>query len=56
MRGLVAVDDAAGLAPDASLRRPTMSELVTHCLRAAGATSAPDTTTAPATTSRRDES
>ena len=60
-RGLVAVDDAAGLSLEASLRRPTMSELVTHCLRAAGAptapgaTSAPETTPAPTTTSRRDE-
>lgn len=67
-RGLVAVDDAAGLMPEVSLRRPTMSELVTHCLRAAGtppapgaapasgAHPAPDTTPAPATTSRREES
>ena len=66
--GLVAVDDAAGLMPEVSLRRPTMSELVTHCLRAAGtppapgaapasgAHPAPDTTPAPATTSRREES
>lgn len=50
-RGLVAVDDAAGQDPEASLRRPTMSELVTHCLRAADTSvcRAPS----PATTSRR---
>jgi ABC-2 type transport system ATP-binding protein len=37
-RALVALDDAAGAAPGTSLRRPTMNELVTHCLRAAGPT------------------
>ncbi|OFT58870.1 hypothetical protein HMPREF3159_07450 [Brachybacterium sp. HMSC06H03] len=61
-RGLIAVDDAGGLSPEVSLRRPAMSELVTHCLRAAGATPAPDTdlvperTPPPTTTPRRDES
>jgi len=34
-RALIAVDDAVGLPPTASLRRPDVSEIVTHLLRAA---------------------
>jgi ABC-2 type transport system ATP-binding protein len=58
-RALVALDDAAGAAPGTSLRRPTMNELVTHCLRAAGPTerSNPEerAVTPPAETPRRGE-
>ena len=50
-RGLVAVDDAAGQDPEASLRRPTMNELVTHCLRAADTSGR--RALSPATTPRR---
>ncbi|WP_176485529.1 ABC transporter ATP-binding protein [Brachybacterium alimentarium] len=49
-RGLVHLDGAAGLPPGAHLRRPGMSELVTHWLRAA---SPPDRASSTATTSRR---
>ena len=34
-RALVAVEDAVGLPTAASLRRPDVSEIVTHLLRAA---------------------
>ena len=48
---LIAIDDAAGLPPGTVLRRPAVSELVTHCLRAAGASG--HETAAPVTTPRR---
>lgn len=35
-RALVSTEDVAGLPPGSDLRRPTVSELVTHWLRAAG--------------------
>ncbi|MDN5686717.1 MAG: ABC transporter ATP-binding protein [Brachybacterium sp.] len=49
-RGLVHLDEAAGLVPGAHLRRPGMNELVTHWLRAA---SSPDRASSTASTSRR---
>lgn len=51
IRGLVHLDDAAGVRPGAHLRRPGLSELVTHWLRAASSSArAPSSI---ATTSRR---
>lgn len=51
IRGLIHLDDAAGVAPGAHLRRPGLSELVTHWLRAASpSTRTPSTTD---TTSQR---
>ena len=41
-RALVHLEEAAGLPPGADLRRPGVSELVTHWLRAATATRRPD--------------